>query len=870
VTGSNVGGGSPVLPTRAFSRTRLVEVIDRGTRGRATMLVAPAGYGKSIAVTQWRLTTDRPVAWIDLGDADDDAVSFVRSLAAGFRGALPDELAPDLDLIDVRGRSLGRELIDHLVADLALVTDIVIVFDNFEAIRNSELIADVATLVTRAPTTAHFVIISRSDPGIGVGRLRVAGELTELRANDLSMTPHETSTLFERTAGLTLEDDALEQVLKRTSGWPAALQLAALTMRDVADPAGFVERFSGDDRHVADYLTEEVLDTCTDDDRRFLIETSILERASGTLCDFVTGGSGSETILHRLERSGMLLTRLDESGRWYRYHPLLRDLLRTELEVGDPHRHRELLMRAAQWHESIGDITEMGNYLVGARAWDELLEMTRLHGRGCFERGLTTTLRSQIEAIPESVRLGSTHAQLTSATLHLLTGQSQLADEELTRLEHAHHITSWEQMIIDAERSAMVAWHAPPARALSAGRRALEHIEVMPENEPPVDVLGMTSLPSLEVVALVAMGRAAHYLARDDDAREFLARAADRSEGVFRPWYLHALGVRATIEALAGNLRTATELAARVLEVATGSGIGRHPATAEAHMAVAIVRREQDELADAAFALDEAMALIRTNHRTPLRHLHAAETAWLALATGQHHEPAIDHVDTIAATLPAFSSRMLAADTRRLVLSGDLDAASLGLLERGDLRTADVTTAELTVAVARRDMIAAPRLLDELRGEAARRHMVERSMWQAVVADLAGNRDEAGHCMSAAVTAAEREGLRRVFLDAGPDVLRLLRSTHSRSPAPFLRSIIDRSPTRPAHVPRDVDLVEPLTDRELAVLCYLPTRLSNAEIARRLYVSVNTVKTHLKHIYRKLDAANRSSAIERAESLGLL
>jgi LuxR family maltose regulon positive regulatory protein len=213
---------------------------------------------------------------------------------------------------------------------------------------------------------------------------------------------------------------------------------------------------------------------------------------------------------------------------------------------------------------------------------------------------------------------------------------------------------------------------------------------------------------------------------------------------------------------------------------------------------------------------------------------------------------------------------MLAADTRRLVLSGDLDAASLGLLERGDLRTADVTTAELTVAVARRDMIAAPRLLDELRGEAARRHMVERSMWQAVVADLAGNRDEAGHCMSAAVTAAEREGLRRVFLDAGPDVLRLLRSTHSRSPAPFLRSIIDRSPTRPAHVPRDVDLVEPLTDRELAVLCYLPTRLSNAEIARRLYVSVNTVKTHLKHIYRKLDAANRSSAIERAESLGLL
>jgi LuxR family maltose regulon positive regulatory protein len=869
-----MSGGLPLLPARAFTRPRLVDTIAHGTRGRATIVVAPAGYGKSIAVAQWRQTADRPVAWIDLCDADDDAVNFVRSLAAALIGALPDDLAPDLDLFDIGGRSLGPELIDGLVADLALVDDIVIVLDSFETIHGSELIADIASLVVRAPTTTHFVIISRSDPGIGVGRLRVAGELTELRVSDLSMTPQEASALFVRTAGLSLDDDTIEQIVSRTSGWPAALQLAAVTMREVDDPADFLERFSGDDRHVADYLTEEVLDTCTDDERRFLIETSILDRVNGELCDVVTGGTGGEATLHRLERNGMLLTRLDGSGRWYRYHPLLRDLLRTELEVGDPPRHRELLRRAAQWHESNGDIVASGSYLVDARAWEDLLAMSQLHGRACFERGLVTTVRSQVEAIPDSVRLRSIHAQLTSATLHLLTGQSQLADEELTRLEHAHRPTLWEQAIIDTERAAMVSWHLPPNRALAAGRLALEQIRAMPDDETPVDVLGITSLPSLEVVALVAMGRAAQYLGRDDDSRAFLVRAAEHSEGVFRPWYLHALGVHATVEALAGNLSAAAELASRVLDAAADSGIGRHPATAEAHVAVAIVRREQDDLADAAFALDEAIALIRANHRTPLSHLHAAESAWLALATGRHYVPAEDlvagHGGRLAHALPAFSSRLWAAEIRRHVLLGDLDGATLAVRECDDLRTADLTVAAISVAVARRDVPGARRLLDDLAGETAPRAVVERLMWQAVVADLGGERREARQHMSAAASAAEREGLRRVFLDAGPDALRHLRAIHERSPTPFLRSIVDREPILTVRVHGVADLVEPLTDRELAVLSYLPTRLSNADIARRLYVSVNTVKTHLKHIYRKLDAANRTAAIERAESLGLL
>ena len=863
--------GRPILPGHALDRPRLVDRIDAGTRGRVTLVVAPAGYGKSVAVGQWRsAATDRTVAWVDLRRHDDDAVSLARSMWSALESALPEDLLDTLssafDLIDIGGRSLGGEFVERLVRDLALVPDLVLVFDNVEVLHRRDLIHDLGSIVTSAPPNVHFVVISRSDPGIPLSRLRLAGDLTEIRLDALGMTVDEAADLLEQSAHMSLDGRLLDKIHARTAGWPAALQLAAITLRDAADPEAFVDRFSGDTRHVSDYLTEEVLAGCGEDERRFLLETSVLERMNPSLCDAVTGGHGADAMLEQLERSGMLVSRLDGPGRWYRYHPLLSDLLRTELEHVDPARHREVLLRASAWHQERGDITAAMHDLVRARAWDDLLEITRLYGRDIFQQGVITSARDAVDSMPTSVRLASAHAMLTRAVLHLLTGQAETAHEELTRLEQLHTPGPWEQTIVDVVRSAMVAWHLPADRAAAAGRRALDRLASLPADTPQLDVLGLTSRPLLEIVALISLARASHYQGFDDQARAYLTRAADLSEGVFVPWYLHSLGAHALVEALAGNLCEASDLAGRVIAAAAAAGIDSHPATAEARLAIAVVRREHDELDDASFALDEAHALIRVNHRGSLQSLRLAEVAWQQVARGGVRSS--DLAPPVA--VPVFAARLVAGIARQRLAARDVEGAAFTLAAHDGLRTFDIDIAEVAVAVARRQLDTAARLLESLDVSSGQRAVVEVTIWRAVIDDLGGDRPSALRRIGVAAVAAERDRLHRCFLDAGPDARRLVQLSFDAGPTPFLRSLVERRISGSTPAEGLPELVEQLTDRELAVLRHLPTRLSNVEIAQRLYVSLNTIKTHVKHIYRKLGVENRAAAVEQAERRGLL
>jgi LuxR family maltose regulon positive regulatory protein len=337
---------------------------------------------------------------------------------------------------------------------------------------------------------------------------------------------------------------------------------------------------------------------------------------------------------------------------------------------------------------------------------------------------------------------------------------------------------------------------------------------------------------------------------------------------VFLPWYLHSLGARALVEALSGNLRAATELAAKVMHAAAAAGIDAHPATAEARLAIAVVRREQDQLDDASFALDEAGALIRSNHRGSLECLYLAESAWLGLALGAA-QPPVPELEPFR-RLPAFSGRVAAVRMRQRLSLRDIEGAALAIAAHDGPRTVDVDLAEVALAVARRELMSARRIVDDIDAGSSARAAVEQTMWRAVIDDLEADGRSALEQFGVAVDAAEEEDLRRVLLDAGPDVMRLVRRQFERSPTPFLRAIVERHAagrSRAALVP---ELVEQLSDREMAVLRYLPTRLSNVEIAQWLYVSLNTVKTHLKHIYRKLGATSRADAIERAGRLGLL
>lgn len=861
------------LPRTVVDRHRLIERIEQGSRRRVTTVVAPAGYGKSVAIGRWiERSPQRTIAFLDLERDDGDAVRFGQLLA----GALVDACG-DLDdgaatLVDLRGEELGGDFLDRVVADLEIVGDVVIVLDNFESIRNDGLLADIAALVERAPASTHFVVASRSDPAIGLSRLRLAGELTEVRIDDLRMDADETAELLERAAGVTLTPISLDLLVGRTEGWPAAIQLAALSMRDRDDPATFVATFSGDDREIADYLTDEVLATLGADERRFLVETSVLEHVNGELCDDVTDRSDSQAMLNALERSGMLMVRLDRPGSWYRYHPLLRELLRAELALTNPQRRGELLRRAAAWHAARDQPVEASGYLVDARAWHELLELCRVHGRRCYELGHATTLRDRLLRVPEHVRLASPDAVLTTAILQVMTGHVLAADDELTRLTERGELSLPEQAVVEVLRSAMVSWQMPPERTVQTGPGALALIAEMRSRGEQIDLLGVTAPGSLEVLTLQALGRACHYLGRFDKARAHLGDAMDRSEGVFL-WLLHGLGTRALLEATTAHLREAEHLAARLFEFATEHRRLGHPAMAEGNLAVAAISRAQDRLDDAAFALAQALPMIRANHRWNVLGLHSVEAALLAFAE-QRYADGVDVVrecstDGRPPPTPWIQARLAAAESRCHLASGDVVQARRTLAAHRGLRTVEVLEAEIAIAVRSRDLAAARRLLDEERSIAAP-DRVELLAWSAVVADAGGRRSTGRDLMVAAVALAEPEDLRRPLLDIGADAWRLLRDQHQVAPTSFLRSILDRQASTPA-VPGIVGGgVERLSQRELVMLRYLPTRLTNVEIGERLYISTNTVKTHLKHIYRKLEVTNRSEAIERAEALGLL
>ena len=248
-----------------------------------------------------------------------------------------------LERMQTTGDSLGEDFVAALLDDLALLPEVVIVLDTFESIRNGALVADISEVIQHAPPHIHFVIATRSDAAIGLHRLLVRGELTALRQRDLAMSEKDAAELIRRVARVDLDPEEIRVLVDRTEGWPAGLHLAALSLRGNADPSEFVRTFSGDDRHVADFLADEVLNRQSEEVRRFLLETSLLKRMSGPLCDAVTGGNDGRTDLVRMEREGLPVIRLDDTRTWFRYHALLRDLLRNE-QRERLHTTRELWM----------------------------------------------------------------------------------------------------------------------------------------------------------------------------------------------------------------------------------------------------------------------------------------------------------------------------------------------------------------------------------------------------------------------------------------------------------------------------------------------------------------------------------------------
>ncbi|WP_426515478.1 LuxR C-terminal-related transcriptional regulator [Diaminobutyricibacter sp. McL0618] len=827
------------------------------------LVVAPAGAGKTVLLEQWAEThADRSFVWVDITPADNDPAHFAGKLISGLSAVKPHFLnvgAP----VAISGGRLGETFLEVLPSRLVSLPDTVVIFDDVHQLTNRSLIDDLERIVEFAPPNIHTVFSTRVDLPLGWSRHRLNGDLVELRSADLAFDANESAELLARLCGRRFDADSVDALVSRTEGWAAGLQLAAMTLKGRDDPEDFIEQFGGTDRMVADYLTDEVLQVQPHRRRTSLLRVSAFDEMSAELITEVTGEDGAQSWLESLERESMFLVPLDTRREWFRFHNLFRDLLRYHLRAEEPGAESTLLAGAADWYLARGDVQRAVEYLLRAKEWERALMLVRTRGAEIYERGELRTVIRWMSELPDSVVHDRLDLMLLNGVLRGLEGQVVAAGDPLRRVINDPEATVGQQLVAHAMLACQAWWNPHPDGSLDAVTRSLALLEANP-GAPTPDLLGITDYESLLTMTLFSGGRA--YLLAGDlaEARRWLERAA-RSEGAsYAPWRICSLGSLALVEAWCGRTDRAQELAVESLAVADEAKLVGHPSTADAYLAESLIALERSDPGRSERMLAQGLARAAATKRTQLMwiahliHAMLGGTENAGDLTGAPEGP----------PPPVVRDRLTATRQRERRLTGrdPLPWAAEPESVEAPATRFEHTASALTHLQPQR----ARALLASDADTSTEEPLVatERLVLRAWLADVEGRPTAAERRLGKALALAEEHSLVDVFLRAGPHVITQLGQLPGER-SPFLRQILERASASLAPAATSV-LSEPLTDRELEILACLPSRSTNGELADRFYVSVNTIKTHMVHIYRKLDVPNRSAAIVRAQELGLL
>ena len=858
-------------PVHVVDRPALRRKLDAVVDHRLALVIAPAGAGKSVLVAQWvEMHPELRFVWLEIVPGDDDPVRFCRRFLNGLAqiDAAFDELNP---LTFIHGAGLGDALLDDLIVHMADLPEVIVVLEDVHRLSNSVLIADLGRLVELLPPNIHFVISSRADLPIAWSRHRMRLGLTEIRQADLAFNETDSAELLERITGHTFSADSVNALVDRTEGWAAGLQLAGMTLRIHDDPDDFVTQFRGTDRLVADYLSEEVLQAQSHARRQLLLRLSVPDELSADLITALTGALHPQGLLEELERDSMFLVPLDSGREWYRFHHLFRDLLRFRLRAEDRSLEAILLHKTAAWHLEHGNTDQAVECLLSARDWDSALELVLSRGSEVFERGEMATVIRWIDRIPESVRADRHEVNLLLALLKGMEGQAAAA-EDITRQVRTHPTASrGEAACAQAFLASLAQWRSNHDMSIAMALEALTMLEDL-DDEPMPALMNLGDLQSLKTMSLISGGRA-HFLAgHQEEARKWLTRGLASTGAAYSVWRVSGLGSLALLEAWSGHTERADILADEALAVARSVGMLAHPSTGDAFLALTLTALEEGEPRRAAISLHQGSLRAEANERTQLAWIAHLELALLREAEGQLSESTAmltSHGRPGGPPPPIVDERLRALELRLLRLRGHKDEAAR-ISARADRDSEILNYERIAVALSNGQSDCARKLMElapadsEGANPAADLRTALVSAWAS---SLNGPIEDAQMHLRRALEVGGQHSLREVFVQAGPAIIELVRALPGIR-TPFLESILHRY--REANSPPDSTLLEPLTDRELEILSYLPSRLTNLEMAQRCYVSVNTIKTHMTHIYRKLDVVNRSGAIRRAQEIGLL
>ncbi len=838
-----------------------------------TLIVAPAGAGKSVLLAQWAAThKELAFVWMEIGNDDDDPVRFSQRLVSGL-AAINSDFADLTALTSLHSGGLGGPLLEALEAQMADLPEVVIVLDDLHHLSNSVLMSDLGRLANVLPPNVHLVLSTRTDLPIAWSRHRVSDRLTEIRQSDLAFDDIESAELLEHITGRPLSIDGVATLVARTEGWAAGIQLAGMTLRLYDDADEFITQFSGDDRLIADYLSEEVLQAQPYDRRELLLRVSVLDTICADLVAVLTGESNPQLVLEELERDSMFLVPLDTHRGWFRFHHLFRDMLRFKLRAEQPSAEARLLNQAASWHLERGELSSGLEYLLRARNWNDALDVIMARGSEVFEKGEMATVIRWISQVPESARADRHDVTLLLGILMVLEGQTAGAEDLLGRVAADVRSSAGERVCAQVFLAAMVQWLPRPETSVDMAVRALDELNHIGDSRLPT-ILNLTHPASLETMAVMSCGRA-HFQAGDlEQARDWLERGLATQGATYPIWKVSGLGSLGLLQAWLGNTERAVALSVEALTIAKEVGLLTHPSVAEAYLTSTLVALERGEPGRASVSLHEGILRAGANGRSQLSWVGHLEEALLLESEGKREEAMttvlLARDDLGAPAPPAVADRLLALQSRVLRLGGSPE------LSKRSLRTASpdslmIAFERAAAALTLGDDDLARKLVETFSGSTDTGHplaMIDALLLAAWLADSEGSFALARKHLEEAVAVAEAHSLVESFVRAGPTVVRMI------SELPDAHSVLQGRILRRAQALASPSLasglVEPLTNRELEILSYLPSRLTNTELADHFYVSLNTVKTHMAHIYRKLGVANRNGAISRAREIGVL
>lgn len=429
---------APPSPPGFVARPRLMERLDEGLDRGAALISAPAGFGKSALLADWSRRGGRSVGWLSLDPGDNDAARFWRHATAALDRACAGIVEPVAGLLGPPAPPAFTGVVTALVNELAAQSSqLLLVLDDYHLIDSDEVHASVRFLLEHLPQQLRVALATRVDPSLAVARLRARGQLVELRAGDLRFSVEEATTLLRAAVGPGLPERAIATLTNRTDGWATGLQLAGLSLRNRPDVSTFVERFTGSHRYVLDYLTEEMLEQQPEQLRSFLLDTAILRRLSGGLCDAVTGRSDGQAMLEAIERANLFLTPLDDLRHWWRYHPLFADMLRARLQRASPGRAPELHRAAAAWHQQHGSPDDAVHHALGAGDAEWAARIIERHVDEVLFRAEKTTVRRWFTLLPDDVVNDRPRLLLAKTRLALLADHTDAAAELLDAAEQA-------------------------------------------------------------------------------------------------------------------------------------------------------------------------------------------------------------------------------------------------------------------------------------------------------------------------------------------------------------------------------------------------------------------------------------------------